>query len=60
MKITRRYISFGDIVTSKLWLCLEKVGFSTWALPSFGPTYNSTVAGVVWQLGRFVLIGHIR
>ena len=53
-------ISLGDIVTSKLWASVERVGSSAWTLPSLGKTYNGTIAGVVWQLGRFVLIAHVR
>ena len=53
-------MSIGDIVTSKLWVSVERVGSTALTLPSFGKTYNGTVAGVVWQLGRFVLIAHIR
>ncbi len=56
----RRSYSMGDIVTSKLWISVEHVGFPAWTLPSFGKTYNGTIAGVVWQFGRLVLIGHIR
>ena len=53
-------MSIGDIVTSKLWVSVSLTGCPAWTLPSFGKTYNGTVAGVVWQLGRFVLIAHIR
>ena len=58
-----RTLSLGDICDSKYYLSFEYKPWCSWRdwhKPWINPTYNGTIAGIVWQLGRIIVLGHVR
>ena len=59
IKLWNKSISFGDIISSKLWLSIGLHRTHGYHI-SFGPTYYGTIAGIVICFGPVSLIAHIR